>query len=672
MAMDLIRFQLKQLFSQPIVYGLLGLYSFIVAVFANQFAHQFIQLQSSNTEGINLSGDLFAPLNGLSLLLCLLLLPLVAAQLGPRRAARGLQRLLTTYPIAPSRIWISDWISLVLFLVACHTILVTIHLPLLLGSHIDWAVYGLQLLAHALTTVLYGSLILLLQKRLSSPLNAIISSFGLLFVLWLITLLAQWPNLSELLQPLNLMAHFRQLSLGLLTLAPLLQLFLGIVFIVLMQSIDWRKHSTLFHHAALLLTILLWLISSAIHGSWDLTSDKRYTLNPILAEQLKQLPDELTLTSYGLNAAAREEVELRLLNPLRQQLANIHYQPIATPAQWEDREPQGLLFQWPEQQIWMGYPFSKHPQQLLYQSLNTLNQRQRHWILFADGHQESPLKKSSSRSLSKLAETLKQRGFKLSQNTLNSLGSIPANTQLLVIASARQEWLPAEQEILLNYLQLGGNLLWLRDPEDATLPWLENYLGVVKIPGTLIDPVGYNQGTPHPAVVLINDYEAHPLLQSLSTIIALPWSSALSKKNSYWQVTPLLHTHPQTWIELQPDQENLSYDEAQGELKGRFPTFMLLQRQQGARQQSVVVAGDSHFLSDQALNNYDNKQLALNLFHWLTQPHQQPLPQLVQASDRHLMLTKPLQLLLNGFNPFILPLVLLISGVWLWRQPKNP
>ncbi len=671
MVSPLVRFQLKQHFTRPILFGLLGLFAFIIAVYANQFSYQFVQLQAGNTEGINLSSDVLAPLNSLSMLLCLLLSPLIAAQLHPRRVAHGIQRLVNSYPIAISQLWRSDWVCLFGFVLSCHLVLLIIHLPLIMGSSIDWPVYLMQLLAHLLTTLFFASIITALFNKVSNPLAAIVSSYGLLFVFWIIPILSQWPDYFFWLQPFNLFDHYRPLSLGLVALAPLGLLSLGIMILVLIHSIDWSQFSRFMRSVGLTGALILWLACSQLTKYWDVTSNQRYSLHPVLIEQLQQYADRISVISYGLDEAALDEVELRLLNSLRQHFPQLQYQKVEAPAQWEDRGQQGLMFEWQEQQIWIGYPFAAHPQQLLLKSLTTLNQRQRQWLLFTDGHQESKISKNNARSLSLLSKALQDRGFKLSQASLRELNAIPENTQLVIIASARQDWLVTEQQALMHYLQAGGNLFWLRDPEDHALGWLEDYLGVVKIPGTLIDPVGYDQGTPHPAVILIDQYEAHPLLQSLSSITALPWASGLSKTGNHWQVTPLLHTHDRVWTELQPEQDNLSYDENVGELKGRFPTLMVLQRQQGRKTQSVVISGDSHFLSDQAINNYDNRQLALNLFYWLTQTDVGKMPKLTQAIDRHLQLSPAVQHLLNWFNPFVLPVLLIATGVWLWHRQKN-
>jgi hypothetical protein len=45
--------------------------------------------------------------------------------------------------------------------------------------------------------------------------------------------------------------------------------------------------------------------------------------------------------------------------------------------------------------------------------------------------------------------------------------SIPDNTDVLILASPKVPMLPGEIELLREYLERGGNLLWLADPEQA-------------------------------------------------------------------------------------------------------------------------------------------------------------------------------------------------------------
>ena len=66
---------------------------------------------------------------------------------------------------------------------------------------------------------------------------------------------------------------------------------------------------------------------------------------------------------------------------------------------------------------------------------------------------------------------------------------MPANAALLVIASPQADVQPAEVGKIRRYLDAGGNLLWLIDPEPLRgLQPIAEVLGLVLTPGTVVDP----------------------------------------------------------------------------------------------------------------------------------------------------------------------------------------
>jgi hypothetical protein len=693
MVISIARLQLKQLLKSPRWLILLSIYCFVIAIFSNQFSFQFIKLQASNTSQLSLSGILFSPLDNLAVFLLLLMLPLIVLQLRPSRIASGLQRLLSSYPVSSFKLWLADWYAMLILLLFFYAALVLIQLPILISATIDLPLFLTHWLALVLMSLSFMTFFLLLQQLTNSLLSSLVIHYSVLFLFWIIQLLQQWPDYFYVFQVINLFDWFDRLSLGLLNAQDILAfVIINLSFIVLCYCFSQQKTRFILLTCGLTLLLLFTLRLFPLNYV-DTTSNQRYSLHPVLAEQLAQT-ETIKITSYGLDEAARREVNLRLLQPVLSRFAEtkVTHKPLNRQSEQQrnsqsnrgvlftignipnDKSGQRLNTAVNQQTIWLDYPFVEHPQRYLLRSLAVLQHRNDNWVLFVEGQDEASISQQGQRHLSTLNQALQSRGFQLSQLSLKQAGSIPDNTALLVIASSRQDWLDSANQSLMTYLQTGGNLLWLRDPEDISFEQLESYLGITKLDGVIVDPAGYQQGTPHPAIVLHDTFTDHPINQSLKTLVAFPWSSALvplTKGTTKWHQQTLLTSHPNSWTEFQPEQENMAFNEQQGELQGEFQTLIALQRNQGVRQQKVVIAGDSHFLSDMAINNYDNKQLALNIFYWLTQTPDELMPTLVEPVDRYLKLTPLAHHLISWFIPFVLPLLLLLSGVILWRKQKR-
>jgi len=82
--------------------------------------------------------------------------------------------------------------------------------------------------------------------------------------------------------------------------------------------------------------------------------------------------------------------------------------------------------------------------------------------------------------------------------------------------------------------------------------------------------------------------------------------------------------------------------------------------------QRVVVTGDADFLSNQYLGNGSNLPLGLNMLNWLSHDDNLIAISPRKAIDSQLELTPTLQLSIAAFFLFLLPALLLGSGIRIW------
>src|SRR5690606_32774308 len=110
----------------------------------------------------------------------------------------------------------------------------------------------------------------------------------------------------------------------------------------------------------------------------------------------------------------------------------------------------------------------------LTRALIDLTELNNQYIVFLEGHGEpSPFSKENHDYLL-LSQALKNQGFKPLALNLANTHAIPENTSLLVLSAPKTEYLPTELALIHEYLNHGGNLLWMINPDSARLSPLEN------------------------------------------------------------------------------------------------------------------------------------------------------------------------------------------------------
>ncbi|MBF0219043.1 MAG: GldG family protein [Gammaproteobacteria bacterium] len=307
-------------------------------------------------------------------------------------------------------------------------------------------------------------------------------------------------------------------------------------------------------------------------------------------------------------------------------------------------------------------------------------------VVVVAGHGERSVEKGANHDLSQWAEGLRQKGFTFTTVNLTTDLQIDDQVALLMLASPRVELLPGEIELLQKYVNSGGNLFWLRDPDDkVALPSLEEALGIHFAAGTVVDPTGQMIGIDNPAIVVVADYADHAVTRQMNTLTLFPLVSPLTIDMAGealgWQAEPLLQTLDRSWAEegeLRGTIQQDLYEQA-----GPLTLAVALQRPRPeargdngesidkAHEQRVIVVGDGDFFSNTYLGNGDNQALADRMLNWLaTDDNFIQIPPR-RALDMNLTLT-PMTAAMIGYGfLLLLPLLLISAGVGIWMKRRR-
>ncbi len=87
-------------------------------------------------------------------------------------------------------------------------------------------------------------------------------------------------------------------------------------------------------------------------------------------------------------------------------------------------------------------------------------------LMYLDGHGEKNLIGIKTNDLGGFGSQLKKRGLKLSNPDLITIKAVPKEGAMLIIASPQVDVSQVEANKILNYVNSGGNLLWLLDDNE--------------------------------------------------------------------------------------------------------------------------------------------------------------------------------------------------------------
>ncbi len=298
------------------------------------------------------------------------------------------------------------------------------------------------------------------------------------------------------------------------------------------------------------------------------------------------------------------------------------------------------------------------------------------WIAVLEGHGERSIAGEAPADLGRFGQELKDRGYLIRNLDLATVADVPVNTHLVLVSTPGIPLFPGEAERLGQYLDRGGNLLWLLDPGPLNgLEVLADQLGIGILPGTVVDAKAAELGADTPAVAVIAEYPDDPLAGGLVAPVLLPGAVAFDSRTAPgWTLAGFLSTGENSWNETGRVQGQVARDEVVGELPGPLPVVLALTRPLGedGRVQRVLLVGDGDFLSNAQLGAFGNRALGLKLLRWLSgEDGLLPLPPRPKAAEA-LTLTQNRRFLLGVGTLGLLPAFFIVVGLTVrWARSRG-
>lgn len=343
-------------------------------------------------------------------------------------------------------------------------------------------------------------------------------------------------------------------------------------------------------------------------------------------------------------------------------------------------------------------------EQQLTNAIQRLARTEEHWVLFLEGHDERSPYGDSSFDFSSWTQIMKAKGLNVRGYNLASNSTIPDNTSLLIIADPRKNLLHGEIQILQNYIEQGGNLLWLLEPEHNQseefqgMEELSETLGIELVPGMVVDPNTQLLGINDPRFTLIPEYPRNPITENFNSLTIFPTAKAMeSVATEDWESEVLLETLPRTWSETDDITGDIQMD-AGSDIAGPLIIGLSLTRnilpaeeldtdremiedengdellsdlEEDNNEQRVVIIGDNDFASDAYIGETANLDFAMNIINWLVKDDSFISIPAKTRNDTKLELSKTHQIIIGFGFLVVIPVSLLGTGLIIWLRRRK-
>jgi hypothetical protein len=678
-----LKTELRRFFATPLAWVVIAVCQLILAwaFFSELEYYENIQAQLAAREtplGVTSLVVIPALLNGLNIIM--LMTPLLTMRsIAEEWQSRRLDMLLAS-PLTAGQLLVSKYLAVLVVLgLFWLTVLLQV-LTLQLATGLDlgrvlllWTA-GLFVIA---TFVAAGVWISSLSRH---PLLAAVFTYGLLILLRFVGqhedgTLPHWFSITSHLQAAQL-GLFSTTDLAYFTLMIGLFLILGWTQLLKLRHTQERWSSRISIVLILTCLVLSWPVLQQHEFTHDLSANRANTLSAASQEVMQALDKPLSFTVYinDNNAVLKKQV-LQLLNRFRRQRPQTAISFIDPQNNPEAARTLGitrngeLLVRYNERQQLV----KKLNEEAIRKTIQQLSSHRRKWILNLQGHQEVSLFDEGLYGASLLMQNLRARGYQLRDFNLIKQGQLPDNTELVIIGAPTNSLSQAEAELIDSYMKNGGNLLWLTDAGlDFKTNTYTSLPDLSMLPGIIVDATAAKLDLSSPDNAVITQYTDHSLTSGLSRHTLFPQAGALKINDlrDWTQETRLL-TNADSWNETGEIKGSIDRDPILFEEQGPLPLAILLSRQSGNNRQKTAFFGDSDFIRNQLLGRGDNLQLTLNLFHWLTDRESSLQQAVSRPSDQRVEMPRVAQALYGIFYLFVLPALLIISGLLIVRRRRN-
>ena len=322
-------------------------------------------------------------------------------------------------------------------------------------------------------------------------------------------------------------------------------------------------------------------------------------------------------------------------------------------------------------------PFAEQEMTNLFVRLSRTNSQP---IMFLDGHGERHLQGIKNHDIGEFGKILETKGFKFANPDLTIAQAVPSNGSMLVVASPQVNLSEIETKKIKEYLESGGNLLWLLDDDNLRgMQEIAEYLNLSVSPGIAVDMTAAQYGA-DAKVAFASFYGDHAITRNFQLRTLFPEAhevSAVASDEKGWKVAKLVEVAPNGWLEADKivnggKNQKVVFDEKKDK-RGPITVGIALERIYGKKGQRIVVMGNANFLSNTFITNGGNLDFGLNIVNWLAGDDKLITIQAMPLKDVNMTIPEgSIMAKVVGYGTqYVVPAIFLILGILFWWRRKK-
>ncbi|MCX5721226.1 MAG: GldG family protein [Nitrospirae bacterium] len=412
---------------------------------------------------------------------------------------------------------------------------------------------------------------------------------------------------------------------------------------------------------------------------WDLSENQNFSLSPQTYRVLRNLPREVLVTVFTREKDPGYQSYKERLDSYRQASPKMTVEFVDPERQPKIAQNYGInrtdtaVFESAGHTVRVTSPSEVE----LTGALIRVSQDRQKQVLFLEGHGEPSLDDRERTGLSAAKDILLKQGYDVGTLSLLKEAAVPDQTAILIVAGPRRPVTTEEQERIHTYVEKGGHLLLLIDPDtQADLNPLLKQWGLGVGPGVLVD-LQDRLAQGDLTSLLVRTFTEHEITQDLSAAVLFPLARHITfdeQAGKAWDYVPLARTSPNSWAETDIKGRVVNLDEKE-DIKGPLPMAAAISPkvapEEGKPRPAVVVIGNSTFATNAFVNFPGNSDFFLHTAAWL-------------AEERNMMSLVPKDSALRPFTPnplqerallylqvILLPTAMFVAGILVWRKRRR-
>ena len=428
----------------------------------------------------------------------------------------------------------------------------------------------------------------------------------------------------------------------------------------------------------------------------DITKNKIHTLSEQTVKVISSLQNEVVLKAF-VNPTQIPELDsvfskyIHLSKKLKREFVDVDKDPLVV-QKYNIRSAGTVIVESGDRNVRienLSGPEDPKLEEKLTNAIIAATKGGKKKLYYLSGHGERLLSDNSRDGFSEMKEALESSRYEVEELIAMEKGEIPADAELVVVAGPKGEFMPQEYRALEKYIQGGGKLFIMLEPVSP--PSMRDFLlkygadwkpkKVVLETNSLQQLAGGNPLTP-----IVTTYDkTHEITREAKQLTLFPISTPVEKATKSpegQEVVSLLSTSARS-LETDLKGDKVRVNQAT-DRKGPLSLALAIQgpvlgkesatneeKKENQKEFRIVVVGDADFASNSARQFGMNADLFQNMLSWLAQEEDLIAVRPRSSAESRFDITEQRIRVINLASVLIAPLMMFVSGIWVWLSRRR-